>query len=154
MKRLFVAILIATAALATAGSASATTPTPVTITGHTAFGSPGTFATTPGAGLCAAGTTTDSSLGGLFATGFQSGHGQNGHILFHDLKTFTCGDGSGTFTADLQVFYVFGAPTDSFSWVILRGTGAYASLHGTGSGVGVEGQSAVDDMYTGSVHFD
>jgi hypothetical protein len=148
LKRLII-VAMGCAALAMPTSALATTPTPVTITGHVAFGNPGTFATSSG-GLCSTGTVTDSSLGRLFATGFQSGT----LILFHNLKTFTCDDGSGTFTADLQVMLVFGAPTDSFTWVIIRGTGAYANLHGTGSGVGVEFPGGVDDTYTGTVHFD
>jgi hypothetical protein len=136
----------ATVALAAAGTAGATSGTPITITGHTTFGSPGTFATSPSdAGLCASGTTTDVS----FATGYHSGN----HILFHDIKTFTCDDGSGTFTLNLQVMLQGNNSADSFNWSVMSGTGAYTDLHGTGSGVGLEGSNEVDDFYTGSVHF-
>lgn len=142
-----VASLAATVALAGAGTAGATSGTPVTIGAHTTFdGSPGTFTTAPGGtGLCASGTTTDVSS----ATGFRSGN----HVLFHDLKTFTCDDGSGTFTLNLQVMLGFGNSADSFTWSVMSGTGAYTNLHGTGSGVGLEGPGEVDDFYTGSVHF-
>jgi hypothetical protein len=141
-----VAAAFSSAAAATAGVSGAT---PLTISGQTTFGSPGTFATSPGSGLCATGATTDSNIGHLFSTGGQSGR----HIIFHDQKTFTCDDGSGTFTMDLQVMLVFGNPADSFSWRVVGGTGAYTNLHGTGSGVGLELANGVDDTYTGSVFF-
>jgi len=136
----------AIAGFAGAGSALATTPTPVTIevTSSAETGA-GTF-TTSGAGLCPSGTTSDQ----IFGTGFQSGRLAN----FHDLKTFTCADGSGTFTANVQAQLIFGSSTDSFTWNILRGTGAYANLHGSGSGVGDELDTGVIDHFTGSVHFD
>jgi len=46
------------------------------------------------------------------------------------------------------------SPTDSFTWNILRGTGAYTKLHGSGSGVGDELETGINDHFTGSVHFD
>ena len=144
-----VATLAVAVALVATATAGATVGTPVTISGQTTFGSPGTFATSPGSGLCATGTTSDSNIGQLSITGGQSGR----HVIFHDQKTFTCDDGSGTFTMDLQVMLVVGNPTDSFSWRIVSGTGAYTNLHGTGSGVGLELENGVDDTYTGSVFF-
>jgi hypothetical protein len=136
----------AVAAFAGAGSALATTPTPVTIEVKSLFATgTGTF-TTSGAGLCPSGTTTDQ----VFATGFQSGSLVN----FHDLKTFTCADGSGTFTANVQAQLIFGSPTDSFTWNILSGTGAYTNLRGSGTGVGDQLPTEVDDHFTGAVHFD
>jgi len=153
-KRFLVAASVATLAavtvvMAMAGTAGASGGTPLTITGQTTFGSPGTFQTSVGSGLCATGTTSDSNIGNLFTTGGQS----NRHLIFHNQKTFTCDDGSGTFTMNLQVMLVFGNPTDSFSWTIVSGTGAYTNLHGTGSGVGLELGNGVDDTYTGSVFF-
>lgn len=136
----------AIAAFAGAGSALATTPTPVTIEVISSFETgTGTF-TTSGAGLCPSGTTSDQ----IFGTGFQSGLLAN----FHDLKTFTCADGSGTFTANVQAQLIFGSPTDSFTWNILSGTGAYTNLHGSGSGIGEELETGVNDHFTGAVHFD
>jgi hypothetical protein len=145
----FVASVAGAVVLAAAATAGAGVGTPVTISGQTTFGSPGTFQTSLGSGLCATGTTSDNNIGQLFSTGGQS----NRHIIFHDQKTFTCDDGSGTFTMNLQVMLVFGNPADSFSWRIVGGTGAYTNLHGTGSGVGLEFANSVDDSYTGSVFF-
>jgi hypothetical protein len=150
MKRFLLALSVAAVALAASESALATPPTPVTIHVQSIFANSfGTF-TTSGAGLCASGTTTDDSLGKLFATGYQSGT----HVNFHDLKTFTCDDGSGTFAALLQVRYVFDAPATTFSWVIMSGTGDYTKLHGTGNGIGSQLPGEVDDTFTGAVHFD
>lgn len=142
----FFLVCAAATALTLSGSALATPPTPVTIEVQTVFANGfGTFQTS-GAGLCPTGTTTDQTI----ATGFQS----NMRVTFIVLKTFACADGSGTFSAALQVQYVFGAPTDSFTWAIVRGTGAYTNLRGTGSGVGDELPGEVDDHFVGSVHFD
>ena len=133
------------AALAGAGSALATTPAPVTIEVITSFETgTGTF-TTSGAGLCASGTTTDQ----VRTTPPQP----KTHANFHDRKTFTCADGSGTFTANVQAHLVFGSPTDTFTWNILSGTGAYTNLHGSGNGVGDELPTAIDDHFAGAVHF-
>jgi hypothetical protein len=134
----------AVAALAGAGSALASTPTPMTIEVITASPGGGTF-TTSGAGLCPSGTTTDQEFG----TGSQSGS----HANFHDLKTFTCADGSGTFTVNVQAQLIFGAPADSFTWNILSGTWAYANLRGSGTGVGDESPTEIDDHFVGAVHF-
>ena len=105
---------------------------------------PGTF-TTSGAGLCPSGTTTDLSPG----TGFPSGFLAN----FHDRKTFTCADGSGTFTADVQAHEIFGSGTVSFTWNILSGTGAYTNLRGSGNGVSDVLATELDDHFVGAVHF-
>ena len=135
----------AIAVLAGAGSALAATPTPVTIEVITTSPAGGTF-TTSGAGLCPSGTTTDQNFG----TGGQSGF----HANFHHRKTFTCADGSGTFTANVQAHLIFGSPTDSFTWNILSGTGAYTNLHGSGNGIGEELPTEIVDHFTGAVHFD
>ena len=135
----------AVAVLAGAGSALAATPTPVTIEVITTSPAGGTF-TTSGAGLCPSGTTTDQNFG----TGGQSGF----HANFHHRKTFTCADGSGTFTANVQAHLIFGSPTDSFTWNILSGTGAYTNLHDSGNGIGDELPTETVDHFTGAVHFD
>ena len=75
-------------------------------------------------------------------------------LFLHVLKTFTCADGSGTFATGVRAQLVFGSPTDSFTWHIETGIGAYANLHGTGSGVGDELPGEVDDHFVGDVHFD
>ena len=130
-----------------AGSAFAAVPTPVTIEATLIFANGyGTFTTSSGAGLCPSGTTMDQTR----ATGWQSGRLNN----FHVLKTFTCDDGSGSFTALVQAHYVFGSPTDSFTWNIVSGTGDYLNLHGAGSGVGDQFPGQVDDHFVGHVHFE
>jgi len=139
-----VAALAAAMVLAGSGFALATTPTPVTIEVVTTSPGAGTF-TTSGSGLCSSGTTSDQ----VFGTGSQSGVLAN----FHDLKTFTCADGSGTFTANVQAQLIFGSPTDSFTWNILNGTGPYATLRGSGTGVGDELPTQIDDHFVGAVHF-
>jgi hypothetical protein len=133
------------AALAGAGSALATTPTPVTIEVRTFFASGTGAFTTSGAGLCPSGTTTDQIAG--------TPHHPKFHANFHDLKTFTCADGSGAFTANVQAHLIFGSTTDSFTWNILSGTGAYTNLRGSGNGVGDELPNGVDDHFAGGVHF-
>jgi len=137
-------ILALCVAALTASPALATTPTPVTIEVITSSPAGGTF-TTSGAGLCPSGTTTDQVAG--------TPHHNRFHANFHDLKTFTCADGSGTFTANVQAHLIFGSPTDSFSWTILSGTGAYTNLHGSGNGVGDELPAEIDDHFAGAVHF-
>ena len=54
---------------------------------------------------------------------------------------------------NVQAQLIFGAPADSFTWNILSGTGAYANLRGSGSGVGDELPTAIDDHFAGAVHF-
>ena len=137
-------ILALGAAALTASPALATTPTPVSIEVQTFSPAGGTF-TTSGAGLCPSGTTTDQIAG--------TPHHPKFHANFHDLKTFTCADGSGTFTANVQAHLIFGSTTDSFTWNILSGTGAYANLRGSGNGVGDELPNGIDDHFVGAVHF-
>jgi hypothetical protein len=140
------AALVAVGAFAFSGTALATPPTPAAIEVETVFADGfGTFtSSTPG--LCPSGTTTDMG----FATAFQT----NTMILFHVRKTFDCADGSGTFTAQLQVRFVFANPFDTFVWAIVDGTGAYSNLRGTGTGVGDQLAGEVDDHFVGTVHFD
>ncbi len=93
--------------------------------------------------LCESGTTTNEVL----VTGFQSDRG----LIFHVRKTITC-DGSGTFTLQIQARLGFngGFEATSGTWVVLRGTGEYAKLHGQGTVVGRQlGGGVVSDVYVG-----
>jgi hypothetical protein len=125
------------------GTATAGAPTPVRLELQTSDSGAGTF-TASGGGLCPGGTTSDA----LFATGYQS----ENHINFHVTKTFTCADGSGTFTLHMPAHYFFGAPTDRASWVIVSGTGAYADLKGAGRLTGDISDGLVEDHLVGTVH--
>jgi hypothetical protein len=66
-------------------------------------------------------------------------------------KTFTCDDGSGTFFAKLLVRMSGGVET--FTWVIVGGTGRYEDLFGLGSGstVPFDGGGGVTNTYTGYI---
>ena len=78
--------------------------------------------------ICSSGTFVD--LGIRFA-GFQSNRGV---VQLQVVKEFTCDDGSGTFVVKMQIQANFDTGIESFSWVVLDGTGDYGSLHGSGSG--------------------
>ena len=96
--------------------------------------------------MCPTGDTID-----VFgrAAGFQSGRGIN--ILV--FKLFTCHDGSGAFLVKLQVR--IDARGNSFTWTVMDGADAYATLHGTGSGFGAYPSDVlVIDTYEGGVHLD
>ena len=98
--------------------------------------------------VCTSGTTTNSDF---HANGFQSERG----ITFHDRKTITCNDGSGTFELSIQARTGFkvGDGGTAGSWVVLSGTGDYASLHGHGTLTGTYTADflGIDEVYAGYV---
>lgn len=120
----------------------------VTITSHMTFNFPdpntGDFTTsgpaTDSGLICAAGTVLDTSL---VIGGFQSDRGFQVNVR----KTFTCGDGSGTFFVKL-VAHAATDGTESFTWVVQGGTGAYEGLRGSGDGFTVPN----DDPSTGNTN--
>jgi hypothetical protein len=128
--------------------AAAAQPVQVAITSHMTFNFPnpntGDFTTsgpaTDSGLICPAGTVVDTSL--VFG-GFQSGRGFQ--VLVR--KTFTCNDGSGTFFVKLAV-HAAADGTESFTWVVQGGTGAYESLRGSGTGSSVPN----DDPSTGNTN--
>ena len=71
--------------------------------------------------------------------------------LFHLYKTFTCDDGSGTFTIKVQAKALPGAPTDSGGFAVTDGTGDFENLHGGGKLVGdrTAYPNGIIDVYTG-----
>jgi hypothetical protein len=130
--------LLTIAVLAARGVfARSSAPTPVTITDQLVFGHPphGTFAAT--AAVCSAGTFVDDVQ--IAADGSKTVH-----------ETFTCGDGKGTF---IVVFH----PTQdggSVPWSVVRGTRAYATLHGSGTRALVQnGPASAIATFTGHVYF-
>ena len=124
-----VAAIAVVAALAVPVAAAA--PQQLTIVAHMSKQGMGTFEATGAAvdaGLvCAAGTVLDT--GGVFG-GYQSGQ----KVQVQSRKELTCADGSGTILVKIQIHVVFGGD-EPFGWVIQGGTGAYAGLAGSGSGV-------------------
>jgi hypothetical protein len=131
----------------TAGPVGAAAGATATIDVRSFFdGSGGTF-TADSDLLCDSGTTTDSTL--------IAGNGRA--ITFHNLKTFDCSDGSGTFTLRLQAQVKPCSETTSGVWSVAGGTGAYENLRGTGSLVGTYfpgdacSAEGIDDHLTGVV---
>jgi hypothetical protein len=134
--RAIVAVLAATVAVITVtASVAAAAPQQVQIVSHMTFNPDGfNYGTFEASGsavdngvICDSGTVDDTRV--IFA-GFQSGRGAQIPVR----KTFTCADGSGTFFVKIQVHLDFESDTESFSWVILGGTGDYAGLRGSGDG--------------------
>ena len=118
------------------GSATAASPQSVTIVSHVTFNPDGPnygdFVTsgdaTDSGPICTSGTFVDTAI--RFA-GFQS---DRGIVQLQVVKEFTCGDGTGTFIVKLQIQANFDTGIESFTWVVLGGTGDYASLQGAGTG--------------------
>jgi hypothetical protein len=101
--------------------------------------------------ICAAGDTIDAGVAQV--SGWQSLRGINIQVV----KQFSCADNGPTFLVKLQVR--IDAKGDNFSWTVVDGAGAYARLHGSGSGVGLyptgpQPQYGVLDVYDGGVHVD
>lgn len=146
-----VAVLATALGMAGVGSeALATPPADVHIEVPTLFSdAPVPFTATgpavAGGVVCAAGSVQTLAQSGT--GGSQAG------INFHVLKEFTC-EGGGTFQIKLEVR--FDRKGDNFRWVIMNGTGPYASLRGSGSGIGLplpdENLAGVLDVYDGRAH--
>jgi hypothetical protein len=117
-------------ALAAAPAANAQEPTIVTDITFPEEGAPfGTFtALDP---LCPSGTFVDEFVGGGGA--FRSGHVDYGASAI--LKTFTCTDGSGTFTILFHPQFTPATPAGCLQagpFAVIGGSGDYAKLRGTG----------------------
>jgi len=115
---------------------AAAAPQPVTIVGVNTFAGQAPFGTFTASGsaadgglICPTGRTVDLRNG---LSGGQSGR----KLQILVLKEFTCADGTGTFLIKLQVHIDF-ATGETYTWVVLSGTGAYGHLSGSGSGVTV-----------------
>ncbi len=107
----------------------------------------GTFMS-DGSVVCASGTTSNSDF---HTSGSQSNQG----IVFHDRKTITCNDGSGSFTLLLKARTGFNVSSGGTSgtWVVLSGTGDYTNLHGQGSltGTYTPGFVGINETYVGAL---
>jgi len=97
--------------------------------------------------VCPSGTTVD-----VFgkSVGFASGN----RLQILVVKQFTCADGSGTFSLLFRVHITFEPFSDTFTWTVVDGTGAYTRLHGSGSGFGTPTPNGATDTLTGGVHID
>jgi len=138
--RAILGVLAASMALVVlAGPVAAASPQPITFTIHMHWEvGTGTFEVTSGSDLiCSSGTVVDDRL--IFG-GYQSGRG----VQIQVRKTFTCDDGS--FALKMQV-HANPDGTETFSWVILGGNGAYARLNGSGDGTTVPGAPGYNTAY-------
>lgn len=81
--------------------------------------------------LCPSGTFVDDFVGG-------GGAFQSGHVFYHGFtvrKTFTCADGSGTFTILFHPQLSPATPAgceEAGPFAVIGGTGAYTQLRGHG----------------------
>jgi hypothetical protein len=96
--------------------------------------------------ICQQGTFVDTWL--KFG-GYERG---TGAVQVHVRKLFTCDDGSGTFSVKLEINGNYITGYETFNWVVQDGTGAYAQLHGTGSGYTVPTSTGNVNTYDGSLH--
>jgi len=101
---------------------------PVSIVSDSSFAGSSTF-TASGGGLCASGTASDD---GARITGAD----RAAALTFHLVKTFTCADGSGSFSLQIQARVQPCDPSDAGTWAVVGGTGRYAGLRGAGTLVG------------------
>jgi hypothetical protein len=134
--------------------AGATQPSDVTIEVEEDFiGSPAPFqASGPAVDdglICETGTVVETSamVTGISPNGFN----------WLGIKHFTCDDFSGEFFVRMQAKVELDGGS-TFRWAIVDGTGDYAGLHGSGSGVGLSGVPCGDpdlcilDVYEGGLH--
>lgn len=142
-----VILFVVCAALLAAPAATASPPQAVTISSNLFFATEsGTFTAT-GDVICPSGTI--ENVGTLFV-GFQSGRAAQ-ILARHE---FTCADGSGSFVLQLTAALDFEDGTSEFGWSVLKGTGDYSKLHGTGAGTGGPIAGGVHDDYSGAMHID
>ena len=103
--------------------------------------------------ICPTGDATDVAPGKVAAWRSPVGRGLN--ILV--VKQFSCADDGPTFLVKLQVRLDVAKGTDNFQWIVVDGSGAAASLRGSGTGIGVyptvpDPPYGVLDVYDGGVH--
>ncbi len=145
MRRTMTLLSALAALLLSAMPVAAVTTADATIDVHSSFSAPGGTFTADSALLCDSGTTTDETI--------IAGNGRA--ITFHNLKTFTCADGSGTFTLRLNAQVKPCSSTTWGTWSVASGTGDYENLRGTGSLIGTYvpadacSAEGIDDHLTG-----
>ena len=149
VRRVLIVVCLALMALPVASPAAASAPTPVTIQTQKPFGpAPGTFSAT--------GAISDS---GSFANGGRivSAIPAPTFVINHLVQRFEGALGSFTLRAQIKET-VTANPlvlTGDGTWVVVDGTGAYATMHGTGTitGTADEQTGVITRVYTGGVLF-
>jgi hypothetical protein len=141
------AALAGGAPLATAGPASASTSVPVTIEDTVIIG-PFTGTWSASGGISDSGTLVQP-------TDFRVGVGAGGFGQVHLVRVMTGSMGTITLVEDNSLtLEPDGTIVGTGHWAVTAGTGAYAQLHGEGTGTGVVVKGVVTETLTGSVHFD
>jgi hypothetical protein len=144
--RIGIALMLTLATLAGPAVATAAQPQAVEITVVTHIGGSGDPFQATGGVICAAGTV--SQIEGRFVGGWG---GRQGQLIL--VMRFVCPD--GTFDVLLRVTLDFQTGDTAGTWSVLRGTGVYAQLHGTGSLSGDSlGGGTILDVYMGGMHVD
>ena len=143
------ALIVATVAVAPVAAGS---PQAVSITSPMHFNqdafNTGTFTAEGDAAddglICESGDVVDTRI---ILAGGQSNRG----LQIPVRKTFSCPDGD--LFIKIQVHLDFATATETFSWVVLGGTGAYDGVRGSGSGTtipdGSDPQTGNINTYTG-----
>ena len=139
------ALIVATVAVAPVAAGS---PQAVSITSPMHFNqdafNTGTFTAEGDAAddglICESGDVVDTRI---ILAGGQSNRG----LQIPVRKTFSCPDGD--LFIKIQVHLDFATATETFSWVVLGGTGAYDGVRGSGSGTTIPDGS---DPQTGNIN--
>ena len=152
--RPFAALLAGALTISVAWPVAAGAPEAVTIVSDVTFveGGPniGSFTTSGDAAdsgaICGAGSFEDTGIR------FAGGQARTGIVQLQVFKTFTCDDGSGTFDVKMQIQANFDTGIETFTWVVIGGSGDDASLHGAGTGSTVPRPGGNTNTYVGMVH--
>jgi len=92
--------------------------------------------------ICPKGDTQDSGV---------TGSPVAGGARFVGDKTFTCDDGSGTFTLRFDATVINDPYSDAGTWRITSGTGDYTKLAGEGPLTGTPSDAGVLDLWVGAI---
>ena len=129
------------------GAVAAAATVDATIDVHSAFADPTGSFTADSPALCPEGTTSDETRI----------VGSDRVLNFKNVKTFTCADGSGTFTLRINAQVMPCDSTNRGAWSVIGGTGAYDGLRGAGVLVGTYfpndacDAEGIDDHLTGTL---
>jgi hypothetical protein len=131
-------------------AAAASRPQPVSIVSNMVMADPwnyGDFAASGSDLICAYGVVNDTRIVWGVPRSYHARFPVGGQLVVD--KTFTCGDGSGQIFFRLQIHGLWA--TETFTWVILGGTGEYANLNGQGSGT--TDYNIVDDTLISTTNY-
>ena len=149
MRRALIVVCLALLPLASASTAAASAPTPVTIQTQKPFGpAPGTFSATGAISDSGAFANVSRTISAIPAPTF---------VINHLVQRFEGALGSFTLRAEIKETLTADplVLTGEGTWVVLDGTGAYATLRGRGTVTGTadDHTGVITRVYTGGVLF-